>query len=86
MLKLEQLRNCFEGYIPSTIATCDPDGVPNVSYVSQVHYVDNQHIALTFQFFNKTHRNILENPQATLLIADPYTGAKYQLAVLYRRN
>ncbi len=86
MLKLEQLRNCFEGYIPSTIATCDPDGVPNVSYVSQVHYVDSQHIALTFQFFNKTHRNILENPQATLLIADPYTGAKYQLAVLYRRT
>lgn len=86
MLKLEQLRNCFEGYIPSTIATCDAAGIPNVSYVSQVHYVDSQHIALTFQFFNKTRRNILENPQATLLIADPFTGAKYQLAVLYRRT
>jgi adenylate cyclase len=86
MLKLEQLRNCFEGYIPSTIATCDADGIPNVSYVSQVHYVDSQHIALTFQFFNKTRRNILENPQATVLIADPNTEAKYQLAVLYRRT
>jgi predicted pyridoxine 5'-phosphate oxidase superfamily flavin-nucleotide-binding protein len=86
MLKLEQLRNCFEGYIPSTIATCDADGIPNVSYVSQVHYVDSQHIALTFQFFNKTRRNILENPQATVLIADPYSAAKYQLAVLYRRT
>lgn len=86
MLKLEQLRNCFEGYIPSSIATCDANGVPNVSYVSQVHYVDSQHIALTFQFFNKTRRNILENPQATLLIADPDTAAKYQLAVLYRRT
>lgn len=86
MLKLEQLRNCFEGHIPSTIATCDAAGIPNVSYVSQVHYVDSQHIALTFQFFNKTRRNILENSQATLLIADPTTAAKYQLAVLYRRT
>jgi len=86
MIPLEQLRACFEGYVPSQVATCDSDGTPNVSYVSQVHYVDPQHVALTFQFFNKTRRNILKNPQATLLVVDPFTGKKYRLALLYRRT
>jgi adenylate cyclase len=86
MLKLEQLRNCFEGYVPSTIATCDAAGIPNVTYASQVHYVDSQHLAMTFQFFNKTRHNILENPQATVLVADPFSAMKYRLALLYRRT
>jgi hypothetical protein len=83
---LEELRACFEGEIPTTLATCDADGVPNVTYVSQVHYVDAQHVALTFQFFNKTRENILANPQATALLIDPETGARYRLALIYRRT
>ncbi|HWV15443.1 MAG TPA: GAF domain-containing protein [Cellvibrio sp.] len=86
MIKLEQIRICLEGWVPSTLATCDGNGVPNISYVSQVHYVDAQHVALTFQFFNKTHKNILANPQATLLMIDPLTGAKYRLALVFRRT
>ena len=86
MLKLEQLRHCFEGYIPSTVATCDAAGTPNVTYVSQVHYVDAQHLAMTFQFFNKTRRNILDNPHATVLVSDPFSAKKYRLALLYRRT
>lgn len=83
---LESLRPCFEGEVPTTLATCDADGVPNVTYVSQVHYVDAQHVALTFQFFNKTRENILVNPQATALMIHPETGARYRLALLYRRT
>lgn len=45
---LSELRHCFEGAIPSVIATCAPDGTPNVAYLSQVHYVDDAHVALTF--------------------------------------
>jgi hypothetical protein len=85
-LCLENLRPCFEGEVPTSIATCDPDGVPNVTLVSQVHYVDRQHVALTFQFFNKTRENILANPQATALIIHPVTGARFRLALLYRRT
>lgn len=83
---LEQLRPCFEGAVPTAFATCAPDGTPNVSLVSQVHYIDRQHVALTFQFFNKTRENILANPQATALLIHPETGARYRLALLYRRT
>lgn len=83
---LESLRPCFEGAIPTAIATCAPDGTPNVTLVSQAHYVDRNHVALTFQFFNKTRENILANPQATALIIHPETGARFRLALLYRRT
>jgi hypothetical protein len=56
---LNAIRNCLDGAIPAVIATCDADGTPNIAYLSQVHLVDNDHVALTFQFFNRTRENIL---------------------------
>jgi hypothetical protein len=85
-LSIPTLRRCFEGAIPATIATCSRDGTPNVSYVSEVHYVDRQHVALSFQFFSKTRQNVLENPRATVLVIHPDTGAQYKLAVRYLRT
>ena len=49
-VELGDLQDCFEGVIPAAVATLDADGVPNVSYLSQVHMVDEQHIALSNQF------------------------------------
>ncbi|HYR00563.1 MAG TPA: pyridoxamine 5'-phosphate oxidase family protein [Casimicrobiaceae bacterium] len=83
---LDSIRDCFEGAIPSVIATCALDGTPNVSYLSQVHYVDDAHVALSFQFFNKTRGNVLANPRAAVLVVDPATGARFQLAVRYVRT
>jgi adenylate cyclase len=80
---LTPLRNCFEGAVPSVLATCSPDGVPNVTYLSQVQYVDERHVALTFQFFNKTRRNILANPWAVLKVVDPFSGHGWRLHVRY---
>ena len=39
-LTLDAIRACLEGGVPSRVATCAADGTPNVTYVSQVHYVD----------------------------------------------
>jgi len=86
MTCLDDIRLCLEGAVPSVIATCDADGVPNLSYVSQVHYVDERHVALTFQFFNKTHCNLAANPQATVYLIHPETAAQYRLALLYRHT
>jgi hypothetical protein len=85
-LSLDALRDCLEGAIPSLVATCAADGTPNVSYVSQVHYVDSEHVALSFQFFNKTRQNVLENPRARLLVIHPGTAAMYRFAVEYLRT
>jgi adenylate cyclase len=83
---LESIRACLEGVVPSLVATCAADGVPNLTYVSQVHYVDRRHVALSFQFFNKTRENILANPRATVFLIDPHTAARYVLQVRYLRT
>jgi hypothetical protein len=83
---LDSLRECLEGAIPAVVATCATDGTPNVSYVSQVHYVDREHVALSFQFFNKTRQNVLANAQAALIITHPGTTAMYRVALQYLRT
>lgn len=85
-LTLERLRPCLEGSIPSRLVTCSSDGVPNVAYISQVDYVDSQHVALSFQFFNKTRENILANPQAQALVINPQTAQTFQLTLRYLRT
>lgn len=85
-LTLDTLRSCLEGEVPGTLATCAADGTPNVAYLSQMEYVDTHHLALSFQFFNTTHANVLANPQATLLVMNPVTAAMYRLTLCYQRT
>jgi hypothetical protein len=83
---LAEIRACLEGAIPAVLATCGADGVPNVAYISQVFHVDDRHVALSFQFFNKTRQNILSNPRATALLLDPRTAAFWRLHIRYLRT
>ncbi|MGV3573213.1 MAG: GAF domain-containing protein [Ramlibacter sp.] len=83
---LQDIRACFEGAIPAMLATCGADGVPNVAYISQVFYADEHHVALSFQFFNKTRQNILANPRATALVLHPVTAQFYRLHIRYLRT
>ncbi|AMO22914.1 hypothetical protein GCM10027034_34160 [Ramlibacter solisilvae] len=84
--QLCDIRPCLEGVIPAVMATCAADGTPNVAYISQVYYVDERHVALSFQFFNKTRQNILANPYATVLLLHPQTAAYYRLHLRYLRT
>ena len=85
-LTLDAIRACLDGDIPAGIATCAPDGTPNVTMLSQVQYIDGEHVALTYQFFNKTRQNILANPFAMIDLVHPVTGATYQLSLHYLRT
>ena len=85
-LTLDAIRACLEGAVPGVVATCAADGTPNVAYLSQVEYVDAAHLALSFQFFNKTRRNILANPQVELLVIHPLDGAIYRIDARYLRT
>jgi hypothetical protein len=51
--------------------------------ISQVHWVDESHVALSYQFFNKTRRNLLATRQACVQIFDPSTLAQYRLDLDY---
>jgi hypothetical protein len=61
----------MQGAIQSVLATCNADGTPNVTSVSQVWYVDDRHVAVSFQFFGKTVENIRGNPYAAIRLFDP---------------
>lgn len=83
---LSDLARCFQGIAPSVIATANSRGVPNVTYLSQVYYVDDRHVALSCQFFNKTRRNLDENPAACVEVLDPLTFQAYRLRLRFLRS
>jgi putative methionine-R-sulfoxide reductase with GAF domain/predicted pyridoxine 5'-phosphate oxidase superfamily flavin-nucleotide-binding protein len=85
-VKLSDLSSCFQGVTPSLIATVDGRGVPNITYISQVYYVDERHVALSCQFFNKTRRNLDENPRACVEMYDPLTLQAYRLRLTFLRS
>jgi hypothetical protein len=86
MIKLSSIGRCFEGIIPASIATCSKAGIPNQAHLSYVHFLDERHVAVSRQFFNKTTRNILENPQACISVWDPIDFEIYQLHARYVRS
>lgn len=85
-VRLEELAPCFQGVTPSILATCGRDGEPNVTYVSQLFYVDSKHLALSCQFFNKTRRNLAENPHATAVVHDPRDFRAWRIQLRYLRS
>jgi putative methionine-R-sulfoxide reductase with GAF domain len=85
-LGLEQLTPCFQGILPSMFFTCARDGTPNAAFLSHVDYVDATHVALSFQFFNKSRRNIAENPHALIRVIDPDTNQGWALRLKFERS
>jgi hypothetical protein len=85
-VRVSDIHRCFQGVVPSMIATADGRGTPNVIYVSQVYFVDDRHVALSCQFFTKTRRNLDENPVACAEVIDPITLQAYRLRLKFLRS
>jgi hypothetical protein len=82
----DEIRPVLDNGIPSVMVTCSADGIPNVTLISQVYYVDERHVALSFQFFNKTIRNVRENPRAYVCLSDIAGGAQWTLQLEFQRS
>ena len=79
----EEIKPCMQGAIPSTLVTCSKDGVPNMTVISQVFWVSEERVALSFQFFSKTIMNVRENPQAKVTVVSPVDFTPWVLGIRY---
>jgi adenylate cyclase len=85
-IRLSDISRCFQGVIPSIVTTADAAMIPNVTYVSQVHLVDEGHVALSRQFFNKTSRNLDATRRASAEVYDPLTFEAYRLQLRFLKS
>jgi adenylate cyclase len=85
-IPLENIASCFEGIVPCSICTVAEDGTPNITYISLVHLVDADHVALSRQFFKKTEANTVVNPFAQIQLSEPGTGRQFLLDLEYERT
>ncbi|MCB1306392.1 MAG: pyridoxamine 5'-phosphate oxidase family protein, partial [Leptospiraceae bacterium] len=67
----QEIVPALQGIIPSTIATCNAEGKPNVTILSQVYRVDDDHVALSHQFFTKTYENIRDHGKIHIQVVSP---------------
>ena len=82
----EAIQPVLDNGVPAILATCSRDGEPNTTIISQAYYVDREHVALSFQFFSKTIRNVRENPRACLCLSDMEGRAFWRLDLEYVRS
>ena len=82
----DEIRPVMESGIPVVLATCSAEGEPNVTVVSQAYYVDPEHVAVSFQFFSKTIRNVRENPNACLCLNDLHGRRSWLLDLEYEHS
>jgi adenylate cyclase len=77
------MQGCFDGAVPPVIATCSKGGMPHATYLSQLNLVDDEHVALSNQFWSRTTANLEENPRASVLVTDSQTYETYRLALCF---
>ena len=82
----DDIKPAMQGLFPSLLYTCALDGEPNATVISQVYYVDSKHVALSRQFFNKTYRNVRENPQVSVSVLCPETVRRWRLELEFLRE
>jgi len=82
----DDIRPVLDNGVPAVMVTCSADGVPNVTVISQVYFVDDAHVALSFQFFSKTIRNVRENPRAYVMVSDVIGLASWVLEAGFQRS
>ena len=81
-----EIRGALDNGVPALMVTCSADGAPNVTIISQVYWVDETHVALSFQFFSKTIKNVRENPRAWAGVTDFVRQLDWVLHLEFQRS
>jgi adenylate cyclase len=85
MRSLSEIEACFQGVIPSYMATASSDGEPNITAVSVVHLLGGGRVGVSCQFMNKSLKNLRDTGRGQLVMLDPNTFAEYVLDVRFER-
>lgn len=83
---LREFRTVLDGLVPPSMATVSADGVPHVTFLSHAEYLDPDHLALTYQFFNRSRNNLMATGRAALMVECPYSGARVVMQLRYLRT
>jgi predicted pyridoxine 5'-phosphate oxidase superfamily flavin-nucleotide-binding protein len=73
----QRMKEIFEKQRTIVLATATEDGIPNVVPVGMKKIVDDETILISDQYFNKTLKNIKDNPRAAITMWDKSEG--YQI-------
>jgi hypothetical protein len=83
MVLSKQIKQALEDVFPSYIIAVSKDGFPTNTLLSQVCYVDERHIALPVQTFNKACQHVKEVPDMFAEVVDPVTLRNWNLELKY---
>ena len=78
-----QIQEALQGILPSVITTVSKENIPNLSYISQAHFIDDKHLAISWQFFNKTYRNLQDNARFSVIVTSPSTFSMWKIDMIY---
>jgi hypothetical protein len=53
---------CLQGMFPSWLTTCSAAGEPNTTVISQIWYVDEEHVRFRFSFSTRPKRTSRKTP------------------------
>ena len=75
----DYVRAVFTDHRTIAIGTSTRDGVPNTVFIGSWWWRDDETILVVDNFFNKTRKNLEENPVASLVVWDRINRRSYQL-------
>ncbi len=80
---LDGIRDCLHAGLPSPLATCSPDGTPQVSFISRVQYLDSERVATSRQSFSPALAHLNARPLSQAFVVRPTTGEEFRVDLRY---
>ena len=83
VVALESIRDCLRAGLAAPLATCSPEGTPNISHISVVHYLDSERVATSRQSFNTKLADLEASPFSQAIVVRPGTAEQFRLDLRY---